>query len=96
MKKKPAVPAPENWLTRIPVSDETVRGFEVHIDGWFKRRRVRVKLPCQGHPYLTGEEALRAMLEYTRRGYKVMALTNSLVSGLEACSLEEMKDLYEN
>lgn len=73
---------------------DTVRGFEVHVLGAWRGKRFAFHLPCSGHPLLTGEDALQAMSCYARRGYQVLAFTNSRFSGEETLTLEDMEGLY--
>ena len=72
---------------------ENVRGFIVMIDA---PGHPRMTYPCTGHPFLTGQEAIRIMQGYkdNRHGVKTTAYT--CANGIEdTLTLDELKPLYE-
>jgi hypothetical protein len=74
-------------MTAINRFGEEVRGFQVIVAQPEKKHNLR-------YPVITGEEALRLMLDMEKRGRETIAETSSDYCE-EILTLEEMKQIYK-
>lgn len=88
-------PLPKNTGTKDR-NGESCRGYMVLVPDKPTRkpgpRKIPMSYPASGHPYLTGREAIKAMVTLKRRGFAPVAFTAS--NGFEEMlTLEDLREV---
>lgn len=81
----------EKFLTTRDRLGNTTRGYKIYILPKVKGKKV-LTLPCKGHLPLTGEDAIKAMTSYAKKGFKTIAETETF-GEIEQLSLREMREV---